>query len=269
MISLPKEPQSIGKVLDTGFRLYTKSLKQAFILAAIPSIIGGLPYLAAGVMPNIAGGPDFMKPGIMVALVIFIIAAVVINLTFYNGIIFRIWGIATSKDPGFTESIAQGLRLFFPVLFGSILYALAIMIGSVLLIIPGIILMLSLMFYSVLIVTKRETSMAALKHSHRLVWGNWWRTMIIFTVPAIIAVVLFSVVSFAEVSLLAAMADISPEHPDFETTFNFYYSMINVVVNGLLMPMYVSVMLANFNDLTLRKEGSDIHERIDAAIESA
>ncbi len=269
MATLPAQPQSIGKVLDAGFKLYTQSFKQAFFLAVIPSIVTALPYVIAGILPDTTAETDFSNPGVWVAIAIFAVAVIIINLAFYNAMIVRIWAIATNHDPGFGESVNQGLGFLFPVLWGAILYIVAIMIGMALLVIPGIILMLSLMLYTVIIVLKDERGIQAMKSSHGLVWGNWWRTAIIFSVPGIIAIILFSVASFGEVTLLLAVSDISLEDPNFETVFNLYYSLINIVLNGFIMPMYAAIMLANFNDLTLRKEGSDIGDRIDLAIQSA
>lgn len=269
MATLPTQPQSIGKVLDAGFKIYTQSFKQTFFLAVIPSIVTALPYVIAGILPNMTAETDFTNPGVWIAIAIYGVAVIIISLAFYNAMILRIWGIATNHDPGFGESVNQGLGFFFPVMWGAILYMVAVTIGTVLLVIPGIILMLSLMFYTVVIVINDERGIKAMKYSHGLVWGNWWRTVIIFSVPGIIAIILFTVASFGEVTLLLAVSDISLDDPNFETVFNLYYSLINTVLNGFIMPMYVAIMLANFNDLTLRKEGSDIGDRIDAAIQTA
>ena len=31
----------------------------------------------------------------------------------------------------------------------------------------------------------------ALKRSHRLVWGNWWRTLVVVSVPVVIVMILY------------------------------------------------------------------------------
>lgn len=268
MILLPDQPQSIGKVLDSGFKLFSRSIKPAFMLAIIPSVISALPDLVAGLMAKRLFEPDFSNVGFVVALIVFFGATIIISFAIYNALLFRIWGIAQDKDPGFTDSLIKGFKKLFPVLFGSLFYLIAVVIGFCLLIVPGIIISLSLIYYSFLIVLKDEGVIASLKHSHRLVWGNWWRILVIISVPVIIAMILFSVAFFAEISLLS-VADITTDSPLFETTFTFYYSLIMIVLNGLLTPLYISVLVVSFNDILLQKEGADLEQRIDAVVEGA
>ena len=68
-----------------------------------------------------------------------------------------------------------------------ILFTLAVMIGTLLLIIPGLILMVSLLLCFPTALFDRQGPGFRLTESHRLVWGNWWRTAAILSVGLIIA----------------------------------------------------------------------------------
>ena len=84
----------------------------------------------------------------------------------------------------------MGMRRLLPVILASLLYGLAVLGGSLLVIIPGIIVWLSLAFYALCITLEGDGIIESLRHSHRLVWGNWWRTAMIGSVVLVVYYVL-------------------------------------------------------------------------------
>ena len=58
----------------------------------------------------------------------------------------------------------------------AILYGLAIVVGLILLVIPGIILSISLCLAFYLVALENKGAVDSLKSSHALVKGYWWRT---------------------------------------------------------------------------------------------
>ena len=66
---------------------------------------------------------------------------------------------------------------------------------AVLLIIPGIILMVSLLLCYPTALFDNKGPVSALSESHRLVWGNWWRTFVMLSVGVIILMVIYLVVA--------------------------------------------------------------------------
>jgi len=72
------------------------------------------------------------------------------------------------------EDLFVNSRLFFRFFGATIVYGLVIMIGLLLLIIPGIILMIRLSFYSYLIVDKNVPAIESLKQSFALTKGEGW-----------------------------------------------------------------------------------------------
>lgn len=64
---------------------------------------------------------------------------------------------------------------FWAYVVGSLLVALAVLLGLILLIIPGIIVALAFIFWNYLVVERGLTPIAALKESARITKGNRWK----------------------------------------------------------------------------------------------
>jgi hypothetical protein len=81
---------------------------------------------------------------------------------------------AATRTP--REAIQAGLDLFAPVLLAMVMYAVIVMVGFVLLIIPGVIAAVRLLFVVQAVVIDGHRGPAALEHSWRLTRGSFWRT---------------------------------------------------------------------------------------------
>jgi hypothetical protein len=78
------------------------------------------------------------------------------------------------RSPSFGETMSHGLRFLLPVLAAEALYLLAATAGIVLLIVPGIILALMLMFVTQAVVVERLPIIEAFKRSRALTKGHRW-----------------------------------------------------------------------------------------------
>jgi hypothetical protein len=262
------EPSSIGRVLDSGFRLFVASLKPVLLLLAVTAIINVimqyamfqtmLPLQQFATEKEIAQHMAAVMPQILVTSMIMWLVSIIL----YNAILSRVGAVANGDNSDLYDSLVTGIRKAIPVFVAAVLYALAISIGFVLLIIPGLILMVTLLFFQVLIVVDDEGILASLKRSHNLVWGNYWRTTAVILVPFFIIYALIMVVAIIAGSLGALSA---PEvmHGQFQMTFGIV-DIIIAVVSVLLVPLLDAVFVAQVNDLKLRKSGSDLEQRLNA-----
>jgi hypothetical protein len=131
----------------------------------------------------------------------------------------------------------------------------------VLLIIPGLIVMVSLMLSTNLVMFEGKGPVAALTGSHKLVWGNWWRTAAILTVGSILVMVIYMAVALV-IGLITpfiglALADIVV----YSTITGL---LVGVFMNLLVMPFFSALLIALYWDLKLRKEGGDLAARVGA-----
>jgi hypothetical protein len=171
---------------------------------------------------------------------------------------------ANSVGSGEVLSMGRVLRrslLRLPILIVAlILFMIAWAVGLILLIVPGVILMISLMLTFNLAVLENKGPLDSLLGSHRLVWGNWWRSAAILTVGFIIVMVIYVMAGI----LIAFFV------PMFAQSENPYLlgQIAGMLVAGLMgvlvTPFYVSLLVALYWDLKLRKEGTDLAARVGA-----
>jgi len=264
MYSLPTEPGSIGHTLDAGFKLYFVSFKRVLGLGILAILSVAVPIFAASLMFAISA-PEGQKPDVaaFVLLGVAVAGAIIFYLWFYLAALCRIGGIAYGQDLSFRACMATGLRRLFPVVVASILYGLALMGGFVLLIIPGFIVWLTLAFYALCIVLEGDGILESLRHSHRLVWGNWWRTA---TIGTVVLVVYYVVSLSIEVPFMVVEHVLSdPESGEGSKLLEALLSMTGSILSGVItFPLMTSVFIVVFHDLKLRKEGQDLEARVEA-----
>jgi hypothetical protein len=95
----------------------------------------------------------------------------------------------------------------------------------------------------------------ALRHSIRLVWGNWWRVCAIYTVGAAAVMVLAILVAVLIALVVPALV------ADIPVMMAVYRVLANAMV-AVVAPFAGALVLAVFGDLRVRKEGIDLQQRI-------
>jgi len=253
---LASEPVSIGKILDISIRLYRVSFNKLVGLILLMTAI----YVSQSLMTErligdpSAGGAEAHAlmlsklPMAMGYILISSLAVFVIQLA----AIYRIDNIIQQREDSFIEALLFGFKKFPAMLLGVILYTLAIMGGTILLVVPGIVLTLSMMFYIYFIAVDSLGAYASLKASHNLVWGHWWRTLSVYMAPGIITTAVF----FALVTLLAFLG------ASDSTAANLMTTVISDLALAVFMPYFFVLGYVQFHDLKLRKSGGDLALRL-------
>lgn len=253
MYQAPTTPLSIGGVLDNGFQLLKASFGKVIGLAFLSAIIGSAPNLLLPQPPLTEEPQIAMGTGLLAGSLI----AGLISVLFYGAIIARIDAVIKSTEISFTEAVQIGARRLLPLILCFIIYGLAVMVGLLLLVVPGVILALSLGMAPYLVVTENQGPIDAIKHSHNLVWGNWWRTAIILTV---IMFILFSV--YFLVGMISGVGILAggPDPSEAGLLANLLMALLSAVIT----PVGYAMGMALLTDLQLRKKGSDLEDRIEA-----
>jgi hypothetical protein len=269
MYSLPTEPGSIGHTLDAGFKLYFVSFKRVLGLGILAIGSVAVPIFAASMLLALSSKagrqPELAELAFFGVAVLF---AMTLYLWFYLAAMCRIGGIAYGQDMSLRACIAMSLRRLFPVIVASILYTLALVGGFLLLIVPGLILWLTLAFYALCIVLEGDGILESLRHSHRLVWGNWWRTATIATVVLIVYYVVSLAIEIPFFVLEHLLSD--PQATNGSAAFESLLSMLGSVLSAVItFPLMASVFVVVFHDLKLRKEGQDLESRVEALTAAA
>lgn len=262
--SRPTTPLSIAGVLDDGLRLYLASVKPLFALSLATCLALSLPAT-----PLIGLGPgDFMtlamEPeraadlyALFVAILPFAIAGYIVATFLYAAMITRLGHVAAGESSSLAEDLATGIRRGLPLLIGSLLYALAVVVGLILFVVPGSYLMVTLSFMGFPLVLERRGPIESLRISHRLVKGFWWRTATLVSMAVLIAALPGMVVD----SVLDLAVGVMMVSGSLAGTV--VLGLLSAVLYAVLLPILVCLVYSIYADLRLRKEGADLERRLE------
>jgi hypothetical protein len=255
MYQQPNAPQSIGGVLDSGFKLYRESLSQAYLLG----VIGAL-----AMAPVNLAQPYIVRSGFSSSLVgtvgLGVLAIAVVAAVLYAALIARIDAAARGAPISLGQALSLGLQRLPAMLLSGILATIVVVIGLCLFVIPGLIVFIWLLFGPFALIIERRGPVDSLTYSRAIVRGHWWRTAALLTIIGIVLMAvyfLFGVaVSIAVISDPVAAA--AGEVPWWITL------IVGPALAAVITPLTYSLMLAIFYDLRLRHEGGDLAARIAA-----
>jgi len=254
-------PQSIGKVLDDMFRLYSASFSSVIWIGAVAAVIFSLPDL---LVPIPAGDDPAAAFAAMRQHFLFLPLTMAASLLSQAIIVHRMHQFATGTDYGLGTAVRAALAKFLPLLAATILYLLAFMLGLIALLIPGVIFGLTLYFYLPLMLIDGEGVFSALGTSHRLVWGHWWRTAAVMAVPMFLIAVFFSIVVLMAglAAGISAAAGAQAGGDAATSSVDLLTNVIIVMLSAFMVPLFPALLLVQVHDLKLRREGLDLEARL-------
>ncbi|HEY3809400.1 MAG TPA: hypothetical protein VGL50_05630 [Steroidobacteraceae bacterium] len=257
----PTAPLSIGGVIDDAIRVYSASFSRCWIPALLVAVLAGI--LAIYFSINIFSGISrtdpramlhaYSRPGVYgLYLVQWVVSAGL------YGAIFLAQDSATGgSERSLGDAFGTGFARLGWALIAGICFGVAIMLGFVLLIVPGIWVMGALCLWPVALYIDGAGPLESLGVSHTLTRGNWWRTSVILTVAFVIIVVLMTVIGIVAGMLTAFL------RRDFALAIMGVQS-VTMVANVFVLPMYTAILLSIYRDLKLRREGGDLAARLEA-----
>jgi hypothetical protein len=255
MYQAPTAPQSIGGVLDNGFKLFRESFVQAFWLSVATSLVTAptnyaAPYvLQNGSTPNVIG--TLFGAGLLMALIATILL---------GAIVARIDGVARGEPVALGDALSIGVNRMPANILAWILVALVVSVGLVLLIIPGLIFVIWFLFAPYAVVIERLGPLQSMGYSRAIVRGHWWRTAAIVTIVGIIVSVLYTVLGIvAAITVFTNPETVSTGQMPWYVQF-----VIGPLLGGVAGPFAYAMLLAIYYDLRLRHEGADLAARIAA-----
>ena len=237
MVALASEPQTVGRVLDSGFKVFVKAFTGVLPLSLAAAAVLAVPNIANVLM---GGTEQVQSPVPASTVLVLFLVALPIYMILIAAVVYRLGAVAELHQASAGKALSRGVRCALPLIGAALLYFLAMAGGLILLVVPGIILSLSLSFAFIAIVLDDESALAALKRSHRLVWGNWWRTLAVVSVPVVIVMILYLGLGIAFGATLV-MSDGKPAS-DVLITAN----LTEAVIGGITAPLIYSIMIAQY-----------------------
>lgn len=246
MSILSNTPRDVSELLSASVELYLQSFSKIIGYSVLAAAMNyGLRLFLLNNMPE-ALDPNApveqQSEAIAAMLPNFLLVALVVGLAssvFYGASLYRIHHLVEGQDDDFTDMMLAAAKKLPSLFFASLLYTLAVIGGIFLLLIPGVILSISLIFCWYYIILEDQGAVDALMSSHRLVWGDWWRTNLVFFAPIALLFVIFFI--------LGAVASVILE-PNSEG-----FQIFSGLLGAVAAPYFYSIVYLQYRDLKLRK----------------
>jgi len=257
MYSQQSAPRSIGGVLDGAISLYRQCLPRSWPLAFVPEL--ALSLLDAGSESQMRDAASAGLQAVFAVLrspkfLLSTAAGMLLYLIFNYALIAHMNGIATGRPVSLRDSCSIGLRLLPRAFAATLLVALITALGCVLLVAPGIYWAGTLMLTFTALVVDRAGVFASMNISRRLIKGDWWRTMTIYSVVIIIAIVVYIFMGLVIGLSAFLLGSGTPLAVGVER-------LTTLIVGTLMMMWYPPALLAIYYDLKSRRAGADLAQR--------
>jgi hypothetical protein len=224
---------SVGTVLSQAISVFVANLVPFVVLALVlllPSLIYGLAVLADPTAGYSAG--TFIAVIIQMVLTQLTTAAITFGTVQY----------LRGQPVGVGEGLARGLSLILPVIGVAILAGLIIGIGTVLLVVPGVIAAVMLWVAIPAAVIERPGVVASLKRSADLTKGFRWSVFGILVIIVVAGIVIGLILQFIVLSAAGFTA----------------YSIVNWVIQAVFTAFSATAAAVGYYFLRVAKEGADI-----------
>jgi hypothetical protein len=267
----PPRPLTVGEVLDLSFRIYGATLVKCLPLAALAMLASEALniYVAATGQPLMTAvtthGPRVGG--------IYLISALLAGIL--NGAILLRQRALLAGEPTGGEFGAAARRVAallglgiifllvliipFALIGAGVTAGTGVMVFGIALLIPAMYLFVQWsMAWTALLITGAGV-IESLARSWRLAAGSFWRLSIIYTVAFIIIWVAYMLFYFLALAIAAVLGrgDLA--------VFTAATTVVGVALGSFIVPFYTALALAVFGELTTRKEGADIAQRLASA----
>jgi hypothetical protein len=263
----PARPQSIGEVLDTAFRIFKVSLLPCLpygVLATVANQLQNIYLIVTGRALRSFTNTD----PVWWTLEVF---GTILCGMFLNAIFIRQAAIASGSPSTGSGALREALRMA-PAMLGMGLLILATVgvwflpllalpraywpSASLVLGVPAVCIGVFFLCAWPALLVGHKGVIGGLRHSAKLVRGNWWRTVFIYAV----ALIMIIVVSVAVAIIFSVLAAVGATRDLAVATA---VSAVTVVASGAVyMPFGTAMGLALYGDLQARREGIDLERRI-------
>jgi hypothetical protein len=250
---LPLQPMGVGEVLDAAITLYRTQWKALLGIAAI--LLVPLTFLQLYITR--AWGDPFSTAPVTqetldATLLPFGIVALVQGLFVQPLLTAAVARVAADGYLGHPVDVGTTLRFalrrIHSILWIGILYALTVIVGAILLIVPGVIAYVRMGFGTPALVVEGLKGTKALGRSWRLSKGNFWRLFGVLLLASIMAGIVSSVLT---IPTSLAFGAIGPGGWPIE-------ALGQSIAQVLTLPFATLIAVLLYFDLRIRKEAFDL-----------
>ncbi len=235
-------PATAGEVLDAGFLLFRRTLPTCLPWSLLAVLLGNLPsvyLLATGQSLSLLAPKDGAWWGLMAG-------AALAGLWVWVFLVLRLHRVACGGRPGFFGGATEAVALI-PRSLGVVLLAtLALLLGVLLLVAPGMYLSVALWPSLTVLVVERRGVVATLDRALQLVRGNWWHTATILGVLGGVAMAIYVV------GILVGLLFAQLEGGIDRSAAALVLGVVSGLIAAVFQPLFIALGIAQYIDLLRR-----------------
>jgi len=292
----PFRPQSVGEVLDSAFRIYSATLLRCLPYSFASVILGQLLslYDVLHRHGNTTAALQAVQMDRLASPVWWglVLAVIVGSTMFANAVFLRQYALASGQAASMRAELGTGLRCAPGTLLIGVIIALAFVVTLIPVVLVlaaigaalglthsvagtstsiglGIGIVLAMLLAGswvairwacsvpIYLLTERGP-VASMSHSWELTAGNFWRLSIIYSVGAALLLVFYLLATIAGgmVAMWLGRGDL--------VLWVAVSSTVIALLAALFTPFYHALILSVFGELSARREGADLAQRISA-----
>ncbi|MFX0068749.1 MAG: zinc ribbon domain-containing protein [Promethearchaeota archaeon] len=257
------KPMSFGEIFSRSFDIYIGNLLYLAIPFILLNIIESLitttmDYFVLPTIPPFPTTPEqiiawltqyfpvLLTTGLTLAI-IYIFFMIVAGGTIVKFTSDKFLG----READLSDSFGHASARFLSLLGSAILFGLAIIVGFILLIIPGILFFVWFLLSSQCVILEDQTAVSSLGRSKHYVEGNWWKTFGVVIVAGIIIGVTSAITSAIAYVFVVGLAGIITD----AFIVSIISGIISAIITAFITPFWIVAATVLYHDLKARKSG--------------
>jgi hypothetical protein len=238
-------PATASEVLDAGFLLFRRTLPACLPWSLFAVLLGNLPsvyLLATGQSLSLLKPKDIVWWGLMAC-------AALAGLWVWLFLLARQYGVARGGRPGLLDGAWEAMRTVPRAVAVILVAALALSLGTIFLVLPGIYLSVALWPCLTVLVAERRGVAATLDRALQLVRGSWWHTATILGVAGGVVMALYVV------GILVGLLFAQVEGGIDRSAATLVLGVVSGLLAAIFQPLFVALGVAQYLDLSRREGG--------------
>lgn len=263
-------PLSFGEILDGAFVLYRRHFAVFFTTALIPLLPVALLWGGFGWLTGNMTDTDDATAVFAFALVYPVM--IVGSLLMWGALIHETARAVEGGPVDRGEAYRAAFRRMLPMVGAGILFMILVVAGTILFIIPGILVMLALFAVWHAVMIEGKGPVEALSRSRELARGAWLRILGVMVVSYIIIMIPSMLVGATAGAAMVGAALSSGDPDAVEGTMGMFSAVTNVLsilLSALTTPFMTAALTLLYYDRRVRTEALDLEmatERLGAPV---
>ncbi|WP_120495244.1 hypothetical protein [Kiloniella sp. EL199] len=233
---------NIGDTLATTFSVFLKRfipLNLLVLIFQLPMLIWSV---SSGLFTASVENPEAVLNTMGNQFIWIMIVSTIMSFASAAAVVYGVFLDITGRNINIGECLSKSLSVLVPVILSGLLAYIAIVIGIVLLIVPGIFAAICFFVVIPVVVVERPGIFASLGRSADLTKGNRWSILGLFLIIMVIAIVLGFVSNFITIFFVG-------------TSLSVVAIVISTVVQVITTTFFLIVGAVTYNNLRNSKEG--------------